>query len=270
MQIFEEDYYVDIHRVLVAKKHTLTPTEGCDYSQGRRMYGLIFGIRGSAVFFMKSGKRHELCAGQIAFVPAATAYRIEAKQEFLHYTVNLSLHLEEEANRFAWLYHSDPVILTPQNPELYENLFASVCTIWRERELGFCMEAVSLCYRLLREFISEQWMVGVDTVSYEKIRPAKEYLDRHFNTTTSLTELAELCGMSETSFRRLFGQVLGMTPGKYRDKLRLWHAKDYLLGNICSMDEIALRCGFRDANYFSRFFKKHTGICPTGYRAMNI
>jgi AraC-like DNA-binding protein len=76
--------------------------------------------------------------------------------------------------------------------------------------------------------------------------------------------------MSQTSFRRLFGQVLGMSPGQYRDKQRLWHAKDYLLGNICSIDEIARRCGFRDANYFSRFFKKHTGISPTGYRGMNL
>ena len=271
MQRFEEDYYVDIHRILVAKRHTLTPTAGCDYSHGRKMYGLIFGIRGNAVFFMKSGKQHTLQAGQIAFVPAATAYRIETEQEFMHYTVNFSQHPEEEeGNRFPWLNYSDPIILTPQNPELYENLFAAVCSVWKERELGFCMEAVALSYRLLREFISEQWMIGVDTVSYEKIRPAKEQLDRHYDRETSLAELAELCGMSQTSFRRMFGQVLGMTPGQYRDKLRLWHAKDYLLGNICSMDEIAGRCGFRDANYFSRFFKKHTGISPTGYRMMNI
>ena len=45
----------------------------------------------------------------------------------------------------------------------------------------------------------------------------------------------------------------------------LLNAKDYLAQGGYSITEIAEKCGFLSVNYFSRFFKKHTGVSPKQY-----
>ncbi len=67
--------------------------------------------------------------------------------------------------------------------------------------------------------------------------------------------------------RRLFKKEYGETPMEYMDNLRLNHAKD-LLKNMpmYSIGQISELCGFSDALYFSRFFKKHTDISPKTFR----
>jgi Na+-driven multidrug efflux pump len=42
----------------------------------------------------------------------------------------------------------------------------------------------------------------------------------------------------------------------------LYYAKEYLRSGYYTISEIAEKCGFEDPNYFTRFFKKHTGLTP--------
>ena len=68
--------------------------------------------------------------------------------------------------------------------------------------------------------------------------------------------------MSETNFRRAFLSAIGETPMRYRDKMLIGLAKDYLLSGFYTVAETAEKCGFDDPSYFGRFFKKHTGVSP--------
>jgi AraC family transcriptional activator of pobA len=53
------------------------------------------------------------------------------------------------------------------------------------------------------------------------------------------------------------------------DKKLLDNAREHLLLSGLSIKEIAAVTGFRDQYYFSRFFRKHTGMSPTDYRKRN-
>ena len=266
-----EDFYVPIERIVLAHKFEIPPYGTCDYTRGRKMFGLVYPIAGAAEYHMASGEVCTLHAGEVAFVPANSAYYVSTREQYTHYTVNFLL--DTEKCRGGAVIHellsSDRLtVLSPQNRAVYENLFATVCTAWHNKQLGYEMVAVGHTYALLCEFISEKMIFGIAAASYRRVLLAKEYLDKNYNRTVTIAELADLCGMSDTNFRRIFGSVFGETPFVYRDKVRVLHACDYLAGNTCSIAEVAEKCGFSDANYFSRFFKKHTGVSPGAYKRL--
>ena len=82
----------------------------------------------------------------------------------------------------------------------------------------------------------------------------------------SLRELAQKSGYSVGRFSHLFRLLVGVAPHEYLTSLRIEKAKDLLVHTHYSIAGIARAVGIEDQNYFSRFFKKQTGISPTEYR----
>ena len=79
-------------------------------------------------------------------------------------------------------------------------------------------------------------------------------------------EIAKLYGISTAHFIRSFKEIHGVAPNEYRRRHRLSHAMNLLKMTNLSVQDIASQCGFGDAFYFSRFFKKATGFSPSDYR----
>lgn len=71
--------------------------------------------------------------------------------------------------------------------------------------------------------------------------------------------------LSKVYFASLFKKVTGMAPLEYLNFMRVENAKTLLLSRSVtnnSICEIAEFSGFEDAAYFSRLFKKYTGLSP--------
>ena len=62
---------------------------------------------------------------------------------------------------------------------------------------------------------------------------------------------------------RLFREETGTTPIEYRNRLRIQRACQLLRGRECTIGEIAALLGFESVYYFSRVFKKLTGVAPS-------
>ena len=99
-----------------------------------------------------------------------------------------------------------------------------------------------------------------------RLQYVAEYLDRSYTNDLSLPELASLAGMSVRSFTQKFRQETGTTPMRYVAELRLARAKHLLRHGSASITDAALAAGFRDSNYFSRQFRKSTGLSPREFR----
>lgn len=98
------------------------------------------------------------------------------------------------------------------------------------------------------------------------VEQAKIYIGQHFNGELSLEEMAREVGISPYYLSKLFKETEGTGYMEYTTKLRMDYAKTQLASTDKSIKEICRDSGYQDPNYFSRIFKKWTGITPTEFR----
>ena len=82
----------------------------------------------------------------------------------------------------------------------------------------------------------------------------------------SLEETAKELGISSYYLSKLFKESENVNYIDYVNNLRIEYAKKQLMETEKSIKEICMESGYGDPNYFSRIFKKWTGVTPTEYR----
>jgi AraC-like DNA-binding protein len=98
---------------------------------------------------------------------------------------------------------------------------------------------------------------------------AQQYMMDHLDQPMSLRGLARIAGMSPSNFSRVFKDRTGVSPIQMVNRLRIEQAQALLreFARDIHIDEVAARSGFEDPYYFSRLFKRRTGLSPAAYRA---
>ena len=97
----------------------------------------------------------------------------------------------------------------------------------------------------------------------------KEVIELHLFSNLKLDELAKLCNLSLSSFKRKFKKEYNDSPTNYINDRRLEKAKELLSITDLPISEIAYETGFQDSLYFTRLFKNKIGMPPTAYRTAN-
>jgi AraC-like DNA-binding protein len=100
----------------------------------------------------------------------------------------------------------------------------------------------------------------------QRIAPALDHIHACFRRKISLQELARVCCMSQTNFRRIFSQVMGVSPFEYLTVYRINAAGAELTASGKSVEAIAAETGFNDPSGFRKAFKHHTGITARQWR----
>lgn len=97
------------------------------------------------------------------------------------------------------------------------------------------------------------------------------YIQEHYNSTElTLEKLAEYVYLSPNYLSTLFRRMMGMTVSQYISNVRISHAKEFLEKRNLKIYDVAYCCGYKDANYFAKVFKKMAGISPCEYRTMHM
>jgi len=110
----------------------------------------------------------------------------------------------------------------------------------------------------IRQLISE-----IFTPTYVELKTTIENnLYNHLN----MEQLAFLCNMSLSKFKREFKKVYNSTPASYIKKRRLSEAQRKLVSTTDSITEIAFSVGFEDLSTFSSNFKSEYGVTPSQFK----
>jgi AraC family transcriptional regulator len=105
-------------------------------------------------------------------------------------------------------------------------------------------------------------------LSGQKLRAVMDFIGDNYERDLSLTELAQVAGMSTFHFAREFKRTTGTTPHQYLIKFRVERAKALLAESRLPLVEVGFRSGFSHQSHFSRLFRRLTGTTPLSYRLM--
>ena len=99
--------------------------------------------------------------------------------------------------------------------------------------------------------------------SDENIKRSVEYIETNYSKKLTLEQIAEEAGFSKYYFARQFKKVTGMTVVGYLNLIRCTKAKKLLEQGQYSVLQVANRCGFENASYFSKTFRQIMGMLPS-------
>jgi AraC family transcriptional regulator len=101
----------------------------------------------------------------------------------------------------------------------------------------------------------------------DTVQPAIHAAVLQLDADLSLGALARVAGVSPFQFHRTFSAVVGETPKRFAARLRVERAACALVTASDPLIEIALNCGFKNPETFSRAFRRAYGMSPREYRA---
>lgn len=99
----------------------------------------------------------------------------------------------------------------------------------------------------------------------------KSYIQRHYgNPMLSTKEISEYASLSASYACTIFKNETGQTLNQYLTEYRLNKARELLNDPRNTVSSVSTMVGYNDSNYFSKAFKKYTGISPSAYRERRI
>ena len=109
-------------------------------------------------------------------------------------------------------------------------------------------------------------LVGSRQVEDALVAKCQEWIAKRPNVEAPVASMVRLSGLPERTFKRRFQKAVGMSPLEYVHALRLETAKNLLETSNETLEKLATKVGYEDATFFSRLFRRKSGLTPAEYR----
>lgn len=246
---------------------------------------LFFGLEGSSEVYIEDCK-YILGTGGILAVDAGKLYRINALHSSLIALLIPAKVRTAAGERRGYSYsyqcytRDDEGIQPLFQPvrERYAALFYEYLQNHHEVSGSAQGNLVQLLQYLREHFSTERegrpaaadgTAAGTYAKNPEQDQKATEILrliDEHWNEDLSLSMIAERVHFSVSYLSRYFQKITSMGFAAYLRKVRLIHARQYLMQGDLSITQIAYDCGFRNPSVFIEAFKQEYGMTPGQFR----
>jgi AraC family transcriptional regulator, transcriptional activator of pobA len=179
-------------------------------------------------------------------------------------------HTEHTNNELAWLSQR----MQTKSIKLNDKVFDSVKTIFERiyDEYRTTNEPKIIDAYLVTLFYEIKNSIETDSVkskqskSFDLTEQFKNLIQQHINQHQSIGFYADLLKVSPNHLNKIVKQATGKQASALIAEMLILEAKVLLKHTDLSMADIAFKLGFNDQSYFSRFFKKHSGISPKEYK----
>lgn len=127
---------------------------------------------------------------------------------------------------------------------------------------GYTMALMLEMIRREENLISVKMESRIKGTNMSQIALAIDYVNKNYSKQIRVGDMATLCNMSETHFRRIFEDYINMSPMDYVNMIRVQKACELMKKSNDSMDLVAAKCGFVTTSTFNRNFKKFLDTSP--------
>lgn len=196
--------------------------------------------------------------GRVLFAgPGKTRY---SKNKFTCYYVHLIA--DDKTSEYI---KDIPVSFFASEYNILKDAFEDVIKLYNMEENQLLLQSriYELLHIILKDSKSEEIYAPLEN---RVIQKAIKYMENNIREHITLKDIADYVSFSPVYFHNAFKSYMSRTPGAYLTEIRIKKAKEYLLTTDLSLEEIALRCGFKSHSYFAYCFKKAEMVSPAVYR----
>lgn len=187
--------------------------------------------------------------------------------------------LRTEANAFsAWLYRNQEITLEDVKVQMLELIVEAGKKVSEQGVPVSKKPEYAILHAGTKSELSKIFSDGLQEICCQHltddakmssaVAKVKKYLDTHFDQDITLDKMAEQVNISPYYFSKLFKQETGSGFNNYLTRMRIEKAKNLLENTEMPIKEVCAEIGYQDPNYFSRLFKRWTGLAPTELRGM--
>ena len=246
-------------------KHPKLPTWR---PRGRIDYQLLYIAAGRAHFYFKENEDTIVTSGNfVLYRPREMqryVYYLQDQTEvyWVHFTGSQVKQILKKYN-FPSTGHIIPSGASPRYQKLFLRLIQELqlCRPHYEEFLSILLTQIFI--------LTDRYSRGTKVTNkyaHNEIETAVRYFNEHYNDSINIAEYAESKNMSTSWFIRNFKLYTGSTPLNYILNIRISNAQSLLENTKYNITEIAAITGYDNPLYFSRLFKKQTGLSPSEYR----
>lgn len=231
----------------------------------RRTSCLLYFCGSSAIYKLDDGEELSISRGSIVYIPEGSVYESTFFEcdSSLHSTILLEFSLNLPCGDH-FRASERPYVLTNKSNVSIDDLFNEATELFSAAVISLS-KIKSLVYRLLSDLSHTERQQSIHSRGFHTISQGIAHLENDLRSKKTVKEIAEMCHVSESTFRRLFKQYTGKSPAEYRIERRIMYAKKLLSTESMTVIEVSIETGFDDPAYFCRVFKKHTGITAGEY-----
>ncbi len=260
--------YARKHYLYVQEIGTLTSMEPHVSKRQNLSSYLFLTVRKGEGYLTYQGRRHFIQAGDCIYINCQNQYAHESTAEhpwtlmWVHFNGNGADEFYETYRRQERDFLFRPTDTTPFTERLAA-LYALMHSKPSLMELcahRYLTDLVTLCFTENKPGQAE------GASPSPKLIQVRQYLEEHYMERICLEDLSTLFFISKYHLSREYKKNYGITIGNDLTARRVSHAKSLLRFSDSPVEEIALLCGFSEAGYFIRTFKKTEGMTPLEYR----
>lgn len=214
----------------------------------------------------------------IILVPENTSHGMKVIKKAIGKVITLSSELMEtyfDINPIARLTYGSSIVLTPDSEDSdFINILRFSSIVLKE------FEAESIEKRTILQGLSKILLSLIYRISCkhsETIKTSEKHQSIYFNQflksiklsnnpAKKVTDYSAELGITPSHLNRTCNAVTGNSALQLIHAFFIREAEKKLFGNDLPISEIAYLLNFEDPAYFSRFFKKHTGLSPREYK----
>lgn len=237
---------------------------------GRTDYQLLYIAAGAARFYFDEGECVVSKGNMVLFRPQqAQKYEFSSADKTETYWVHFTGNAVEDMLQHYRIPHDASVFFaggSPDYPWLFRRLIKELQLQRTNFEELLAMELRHI-FLLISRYLHEGHCATAQML--DEIERAEHEFREHYNKPIVIDEYAKACGMSANWFTQNFRRITKQTPMQYIVSLRIANAMSLLDQTDYTISQIASAVGYDNALYFSRIFKKHTGMSPSDYKKHN-
>ena len=235
---------------------------------GRNDISICYVAEGEFFFSMGNGERKILEAGTVAVILPHTpmSYGIEREIEtrrtyWLHFTGSHAMSLLKTCGlaEGGFFRLPDEVGVAAAFNALLDEMSRPPTHINQIRAASLAVMIVTQIGSLLERGSRKR-----------NLPKSVAYIREHFTEDIDKSSLAAMEGLGASQYHSIFKKTMGKTPAAYITSLRMRKARELLLDPELPITDIAEQCGYDDALYFSRVFRRVVGVSPSEYRKRGI